>query len=213
MDILSILLLFVVLLFVSFGVFAFWFTRRQGRRGEKQMRLLSARLGLVAEKHTRCLGGVPKVAGEFEGRAVQIVEKTSGGAEQNRTDFEMTTQCENVHKRSLMLTREGIFEKLGKAFGGQDIQVGNEMIDKKLIIKSDDVDFMQTFFNDKPFCEVLLNNCPNIKGTFMLNPTEIIYYEPLAGVSFKKKKRERFEALVKLSNLIAQRVEAVSSLT
>jgi hypothetical protein len=211
MDILSILLLFVVLLFVSFGFFAFWFTRRQGRRGEKQIRLLSARLGLVAEKHTGCLGGVPKVEGEFEGRAVQIVEKTSGGAEHNRTDFEITTQCKNVHKRSLMLTREGVFEKLGKAFGGQDIQVGNEMIDKKFVIKSNDVAFAQNFFNDQAICEVLLQHQAIIKGTFKLGSAELVYSERMEGVFFRSKDRERFEALVKLSNLIAQRVEAVSN--
>ena len=202
------LLVAVILFFVGIISFIFWLNTWKTRQSTKQIGVLGNSLGLVMDKKTGCLGGVPSLSGQFNGRMIQLVIST-----QNSRMLKIIIQCENIHKKSFEIGVEGIFEKLGKAFGGQDIQVGNEMIDKKLIIKSDDVDFMQTFFNDKPFCEVLLNNCPNIKGTFMLNPTEIIYYEPLAGVSFKKKKRERFEALVKLSNLIAQRVEAVSSLT
>jgi hypothetical protein len=121
-------------------------------------------------------------------------------------------QCENIHEKYFEIGVEGIFEKLGKALGNEDIQVGNEMIDKKFVIKSNDVAFAQNFFNDQAICDALLQDCPSIKGTFMLNPTALIYSESLADISFGQKRRERFEALVKLSNLIAQRVEAVSTL-
>jgi hypothetical protein len=53
----------------------------------------------------------------------------------NRSDFQ------------LKLSKEGVFSKIGKALGGQDIEVGDELFDEQFRIKSNDEDKARRLLN------------------------------------------------------------------
>ncbi|MCH4886009.1 hypothetical protein EZV73_00450 [Acidaminobacter sp. JC074] len=44
----------------------------------------------------------------------------------------------NPSQFELKLSKEGVFSKIGKALGGQDIQIGDELFDHDYIVKSND---------------------------------------------------------------------------
>lgn len=48
------------------------------------------------------------------------------------------TAFKNPKEYKLKLGKEGFFSKVGKAFGGQDIEIGDEIFDQSHIIKSND---------------------------------------------------------------------------
>jgi hypothetical protein len=54
------------------------------------------------------------------------------------------------------LTKQGFLEQLGKLFGLQDIQVGDEVFDKRFLIKGNDEFKIQTIFSNLELQELLL---------------------------------------------------------
>lgn len=65
-------------------------------------------------------------------------------------------RCHNAFE--LKVSKEGVFAKLGKILGAQDIQIGDEFFDEKYMIKS----------NDEVLASRLLNN-HEIKSRFNFN--------------------------------------------
>ncbi|MCA8911415.1 MAG: hypothetical protein KDB82_06905 [Planctomycetes bacterium] len=62
------------------------------------------------------------------------------GSGKNRTTYTQYHASVNAPMpRGLGLYKEGLFSKVGKMFGGQDVQVGDRMIDDAFIIKADDL--------------------------------------------------------------------------
>ena len=51
--------------------------------------------------------------------------------------------------------REGLFSSVGKIFGMQDIEIGDDFFDKEFIIKSNDAEKVKVFFNDEKLKELI----------------------------------------------------------
>ncbi|MCF6227403.1 MAG: hypothetical protein L3J82_01890 [Planctomycetes bacterium] len=68
------------------------------------------------------------------------VSTVTRGSGKNRSTYTVYTAYVGASlPNGLSLTREGFFSKVGKMFGGQDIQTGDRRLDDSLIIKGQDV--------------------------------------------------------------------------
>lgn len=79
------------------------------------------------------------------------------------------------------ITRQGFFENIGKLLGLQDISVGDERIDKKYIIQTNDELKMQMLFTNKTFSAEFAN--PGLVRLELTNGTGLFNEKPAEGRS------------------------------
>ncbi|MHC4840069.1 MAG: hypothetical protein ACYTDT_03780 [Planctomycetota bacterium] len=84
------------------------------------------------------MGSRPELSGNVNGIYVHVNTVTRGSGK-NRSTYTVYSAFSGASMpQGLSLTREGFFSKVGKMFGGQDIQVGDRRLDDGLIIKAQD---------------------------------------------------------------------------
>lgn len=79
------------------------------------------------------------MSGNINGIFCNINTVTRGSGKNRSTYTVYTAYIGTALPGGLSLTREGFFSKVGKMFGGQDIQTGDRRLDASLIIKGQDV--------------------------------------------------------------------------
>lgn len=84
------------------------------------------------------IGGVGSIHGALNGNRVSmtVLTKRSGNSSRSYTRYQMDYR--NPLPVDLKIVRQGMFQELGKAFGLQDIEVGNPNFDDYLIVKGTD---------------------------------------------------------------------------
>lgn len=97
---------------------------------------VAKRLGLGFEDSTWL--GHPRLYGKFRDVDVDVMIETVGHGNQKQVYTEVQAPVSGLAPRGLTVYREGLFQKLGKAIGGEDIQVGDAELDKAFIIKGED---------------------------------------------------------------------------
>lgn len=81
----------------------------------------------------------PHIAGWY-GRTHVTINTITRGSGKNRSTYTQFHAHVNVPMpQGLNLTREGMFSKMGKFFGGQDVQLGDQQLDDAFLIKAHDV--------------------------------------------------------------------------
>src|SRR5262245_4406235 len=125
---------FIILLEALFfmGVFAWIFLSRRAR--DKAWRELAEGTGLTFEPGGFL--GSPRVTGTYRGHALTLDTFTRGAGKTRRVYTRIVLFVNNQDSAYLALYQESVFSKVGKFFGMQDIQVGDEDLDRKFIIKS-----------------------------------------------------------------------------
>jgi len=80
----------------------------------------------------------PHIAGWY-GRTHVTINTITRGSGKNRSTYTQFHAHVNVPMpQGLNLTREGLFNKVGKFFGGQDVQLGDRQLDDAFLIKAHD---------------------------------------------------------------------------
>lgn len=83
-------------------------------------------------------GAGHSLSGNVSGIYLHIKTVTRGSGKNRSTYTVYTAYSSAVIPQGMSLTREGFFSKVGKMFGGQDIQTGDRKLDESLIIKGKD---------------------------------------------------------------------------
>lgn len=81
---------------------------------------------------------VGEIQGSYRGHEVRIWSFHRGGGKNKQTYTAITTRLPQSLGLGLHITPEGFFTGLGKAFGVQDIQVGDQRFDQAFLIKGRD---------------------------------------------------------------------------
>lgn len=114
------------------GVFVWIFLSRRAR--DKSWRELAESTGLTFEPGGFL--GSPRVTGAYRGHSLTLDTFTRGAGKNQHVYTRIVLFVNNQDNAYLALYRESVFSKIGKFFGMQDIQVGDEDLDRKFIIKS-----------------------------------------------------------------------------
>lgn len=87
-----------------------------------------------------------RLRGFVANHAVVIYEHLTGHRNP-RTNSTTVIFKPNPFDFDFQIGREGVFEKLGKAFKGDDIQIGNENLDKQFLFRSNNHDQLKALMN------------------------------------------------------------------
>jgi len=79
----------------------------------------------------------PTVSGAYGGLNVYLYTYTQGSGKNKTTYTSMVVYIPVPHRAHVRVTREGFLSKITKAFGAQDIHLGDPAFDDAYIIKSD----------------------------------------------------------------------------
>jgi hypothetical protein len=93
---------------------------------------LAAQTGLSCEKGN-FLSPI-RVTGKYRDHNL-VMETFRSGGKNSDTCTRIIVSVNNIASLRLTLTEENILTKIGKQIGGQDIQTGNDPIDKRFIIR------------------------------------------------------------------------------
>jgi hypothetical protein len=77
----------------------------------------------------------PFVVGTYRGRNLTLDSFTRGTSKNRTTYTRIVMSVNNPTQLSMKIYQETIFSKVGKMLGGQDIQVGDEQLDQRYVIK------------------------------------------------------------------------------
>lgn len=130
---------FIVFLFIAGGFVALivW--------GIQHSKKIRERWALFAQQNGLTYSGgisataTPHISGWY-GRTHVTINTITRGSGKNRSTYTQFHSHVNVPMpQGLNLTREGMFSKVGKFFGGQDVQLGDKQLDDAFIIKAHDV--------------------------------------------------------------------------
>jgi hypothetical protein len=108
------------------------FLRYQARRrawGE-----LAMRTGLTCEP-AGFLGLSQRVTGAYRGRALTLDTFTRRSGEHSTTYTRIVVPVNNASSLRLELYEQGLLSEIGKLLGAQDIQTGDQELDRRFIIK------------------------------------------------------------------------------
>ncbi len=89
----------------------------------------------------------PKASGTYRGHSLLLESFTRGAGRSRTTYTRLAVAVDNRSDINLGLYQEGMFSKIGKAFGSQDIQVGDPEVDQKFIIRSKPEEFAMRLFS------------------------------------------------------------------
>ena len=95
--------------------------------------------------------------GEFQGESIRVRTVTRGGRKNRKTYTVYSVSLPSSVPMGLVMYDESLFSKLGKFFGGQDIQVGRPQLDDAFIIKGNDPGRIRNFLDNDMVAAALLN--------------------------------------------------------
>lgn len=138
-----------------------------------------------------------RMEGSYRNYSLKIYNYTVGSGKNSTTYSTARIFGENSKDLTFEFHREGMFSKLGKMFGMQDIETGDTKFDKMFVVKSSDPDFMQVALLPE-IKEKFYNVWEQHKahGTIRLKGDELCYDE--VGTISNKQIRERFAATADL---------------
>lgn len=107
-----------------------------GRRGQVMgWRALAEGAGLSYEGG-RFFFSAPRVTGRYRGRQVTLDTFTRRTGDSRTTYTRILMFVNNQANIYLAMYQESVFSKMGKFFGLQDVQIGDDEIDRRFVIKS-----------------------------------------------------------------------------
>ena len=137
-NLLGILIIVVMLIF---GVGISCYSLQSRRRAWSE---LAARTGLTFESGS--FWGTPTVTGTYRGLTLDTFTRSSGKSSTTYTRIVLFVN--NQANLYLAMYEETIFSKIGKFFGTQDIQIGDDEFDRRFMIKGQPEEDVTRLLND-----------------------------------------------------------------
>jgi hypothetical protein len=147
----------------------------------------------------------PSIEGHFIERKIGISMVGRGSYRNPHYYTCLSVACENGHY-TFGISREVMFNKIGKLLGGQDIEIGDEAFDKTFLIKGSDVFFIKKVLDDNGK-KILNNHQAILRGKLELKPNEL-YYEEMREIN-DTDNTKIFESLVKMMVALAIHIETI----
>ena len=135
-------ILFLVAVFVL-ALGASYYSLQSQRRAWSE---LAARTGLTFESGS--FWGMPTVTGTYRDHALTLDTFRRGSGKSSTTYTRIVLFVNNQANLYLALYEETIFSKIGKFFGTQDIQFGDDEFDRRFMIKGQPEEDVMRLLND-----------------------------------------------------------------
>jgi hypothetical protein len=200
--------LMMVVIFIGVFYLIFWFIKRHLRKMEQQWIILAdtfeLNLNLPEGKWSWFLRKYPTIKGNIDGMPFYCYMYTRGSGKHQTTYTCFTLGIEYPRGKTLQVYKEGFFSKVGKAFGGQDIEMGHDDFDNNYIIKSNDELFAKRVLNAR-IRQLFLRNLPKMRGTFSLIENALEYNA--VTILNNEKNREKWEQAIKVATQYAKEIQ------
>ena len=166
-----------ILLAVAMLIMVVFLKKSTIKKRNEHFEKLAQRLGLkyIPPVNSWWQETFPSIKGKLMERQISISMFGRGGSRNRRYYTFISMNCENGHS-TFGISREDMFNRIGKLFGGQDIEIGDAAFDKTFLIKGSDIFFIKKILNTNG--KQLINNHQNIlRGKLELKPNELYYEE------------------------------------
>jgi hypothetical protein len=201
-------------LFIVAMFFIVFFTTQQRKNIRKYFSILGEELGLKLDMEdigffsSLFRDAHPELNGSLLERFPVRIYMFSRGSGKHRKNFiAFDLSCRNHQRQRLILMREGIFRKIGKAMGmQQDIEVRDPEFDSRFIIKTSNHLFAKQILADPDLREVFLQHQHAFQTAALKLDGDNIHFEIQATLSSRAVVNQ-IESMLELSVLMAQRLE------
>lgn len=119
---------------------------RAARRSRENLQRLADELGLRAvlpEKRRFLLAVSGSVEGDYRGRSVRIYSYVTGSGKSRTHWCAVEARAQNPGGLSFSISSENFLTRAGRAFGLQDVAVGDEAFDRKFFVRSNQPEYMR----------------------------------------------------------------------
>ena len=145
------------LFFIGFFAIVVYAIDHSQQEQSKAWRLVAARAGLTFEPGAFL--GSPRVVGDYRGRALRLDAFTRKSGTRSATRYTRLALAMN-NRAGIILTLclEGVFSPIAKALGVEDIRLGDEEFDRRLLIQSRPATFAANLFASRDLRQRLLQS-------------------------------------------------------
>lgn len=195
----------IIVFLVGVVWLAFVFAKKQSEKNWNHYVRLGQAFGItvVKPKIGYFMPALPRLEGTFRNTVLSIYTDRRGSGKHTHYYTVINIRLWANPGFEFRLTKEGFFQKIGKAFGMQDIQVGNEVFDKAFVLKSPDENRARQVF-DIMLCNKLAEHEKQIRSAISLNQG-IMHYEEMVIVN-SDEMINRVNLIVNLSIEIAEKI-------
>ena len=132
-----------------------------------------------------------------------ISEKNQGGFSEHYFCILLESSFEKLPEVSIE-KKSGFKTLMKKTFGGQKAK--NQGIAQRFVIKAEDANFSEDFFQDKYMQQIFAETYEDIRGKFEIKQGTIKYKELVHLPAIQHQNQERFGRLIHLVQQMATRV-------
>lgn len=127
-----------VAVFVGFIYFVIQWEKKNRAKIEAQYDLFAATFAMTVVRQKKTFFGTPypQIAGTVYDLAALVYTYQTGG--KNKTTYTVLQVALPAVVPNFSIHKQGLFQKISKTFGGQDIVLGNGPLDEAFVFKCDD---------------------------------------------------------------------------
>lgn len=116
----------------------------------------------------------PQVVGDIDGARLRLMSYITGG--KNKSTFTNLTIASPSNLPTMKIVRKGVFQKIAKTFGAQDIIIGNDELDAAYMFKcEDEALFIQAI--DPEIQQLLLHLKSKLRAALWIDKHNNMIYE------------------------------------
>lgn len=141
----------------------------------------------------------PQVTGAFETTNIKLYSYKTGG--KNKTTYSKLIVSNNYDIKDFRIIRKGFFQKIGKAFGAQDIITGYDEVDDLYVFKCKDEAYLRALITSE-VAEILLYLKDDFSGDISCSGSRLTY--EIIGHIDNEKKAENFEKIFVLMQMLVR---------
>ncbi len=145
--------------------------------------------------------GAPSVEGVVDGRPIRIHSYTTGSGKQRTQWCAISLTATNPGGLSLRISGENVLTKAGRAFGIDDVEVGDPVFDKTFFVKANKPEFIRAALIPEVRERFLAARRTGARGTITVEGAEVKYAE--VGSFSNEKLARRIPTLVALLSDVA----------